>query len=81
MHRPQTIEGRKVWDLALRLDGQMRVISGGGVVGWDMAAALALAKGLDFPIRAVEELLPRAEAGMARAINRKIREAMRDRQE
>ena len=42
LNRPETCDGWQVWDLALRLGGQLRVIPG-AVIGWDMGAALALA--------------------------------------
>jgi hypothetical protein len=41
----------------------------GGVIGWDMTAALALARALGIPAAAVAELLPEIEAAMARQRN------------
>jgi tape measure domain-containing protein len=37
------LEGWQVWDLVLRLGGQLRAIPG-AVLGWDMTAALAMAR-------------------------------------
>ena len=45
MNRPQTLEGWQVWDLALRMGGQLRAIPG-AVLGWDLGAGLALADAL-----------------------------------
>jgi hypothetical protein len=41
----------------------------GVVLGWDMAAALAMAKALGIDPRAAAELLPVIEAVMARHLN------------
>jgi len=57
------------WDLVGRLGGQMRVAPAGGVIGWDMSAALALAAALGIEALAVAELLPGVEAVMVRKIN------------
>ena len=65
LNRPETVDGWQVWDLALRLGGQLRVIPG-AVIGWDMGAALALARALDIAPMAAGELLPEIEALMVR---------------
>ncbi len=49
----------------------MRVIPG-AVLGWDMGAALALARALGIDALIVAELLPEIEAVMVRRINEKI---------
>ena len=54
-----------------RLGGQLRVSPAGGVVGWDMGAALALAGALGCDPAAVGQLLPPIEAVMVRAMNEK----------
>lgn len=68
---PQTEEGWAVWDLAGRLSGQIRAIPG-AVLGWDMAAALALGRALGIPALAIAELLPVIEAEMIRRMNEQI---------
>jgi hypothetical protein len=55
-----------------RLGGQVRVtggISGGTVLGWDMAAALQLGAALGLSPLILAELLPPIEAVMVRKIN------------
>ena len=49
-------------------------VAGKAVLGWDMGAALALAKALGLNSMVVAELLPELEAVMARRINEKIGE-------
>ena len=71
MRRPQTFEGWQVWDLALRLGGQLRVIPG-TVIGWDLGAALALAQALGIAPLVAAELLPEIEAVMVRKLNEVI---------
>ena len=68
---PETFEGWQVWDLALRLGGQLRVIPG-AVIGWDMGAALSLATALGIDPMAAAELLPEIEAVMVRRLNEAI---------
>jgi NAD(P)H-dependent flavin oxidoreductase YrpB (nitropropane dioxygenase family) len=61
-----------VWDLVLRLSGQVRTVSGPDrliITGWDMAAALALAAALGVPARLAAEFLPEIEAAMVAAVN------------
>jgi hypothetical protein len=67
-----TLDGWQVWDLVQRLGGQVRVaggISGGAVLGWDMAAALQLGEALGLSPLIIAELLPPIEAVMVRKIN------------
>ena len=68
MNRPQTFEGWQVWDLALRLGGQLRVIPG-AMIGWDLGAALALAAALGIAPLVAAELLPEIEAVMVQKLN------------
>ena len=71
-HAPQTVEGWQVWDLVQRLGGQLRItggLSGGAVIGWDMAAALQLGAALGLASLCIAELLPPIEAVMVRKIN------------
>lgn len=68
MNRPETIEGVQVWDLALRMTGQLRAIPG-AALGWDMTAGLALAAALGVDTFVVAELLPEIEAIAIRKIN------------
>ena len=59
-----------------RLGGQIRVASGLGsnaVLGWDMAAVLALGAALGVPALAIAELLPAIEGVMVRKINEEMR--------
>ena len=65
------MEGWQVWDLVGRLGGQLRVLPG-AVIGWDMAAALALGDALGIPPHAVAELLPVIEAVMVEKVNEQI---------
>ena len=63
----------QVWDLALRLGGQLRMDQG-TVVGFDMTAAFALAGALGVCPIAVAELLPNIETAAVAARNQRIRE-------
>lgn len=54
-----------------RLGGQLR-ISGRSVIGWDMGAALALARALGIDALTAAELLPGIEAVMVRKLNEQI---------
>ena len=62
-----------IWDLVLRLTGQLRSVPGADerliIAGLDMAAALALATALGVPARLAAEFLPDIEAAMVAAIN------------
>jgi len=50
----------------------MRVAPGGGVIGWDLGAALSLSSALGINGLAVAELLPAIEAVMVRKINEQM---------
>ena len=54
-----------------RLGGQLRVIPG-AVLGWDMGAALAVARALGIDSLIAAELLPEIEAVMVRKLNEKM---------
>jgi hypothetical protein len=71
VNQPVSHDGWQVWDLVCRLGGQMRV-AGKAVIGWDMTAALSLAKALGLNSMVAAELLPELEAVMVRRINEKI---------
>ena len=47
-------------------------VGGRAIIGWDMSAALALARALGLNLMVVAELLPDLEAVMVRRINEKI---------
>jgi len=64
----------QVWDLVGRLGGQMRVAPSGGIIGWDMGAALVLAGALGVPGLAAAELLPAIEAVMVLKLNERMAE-------
>lgn len=68
VNAPQSLEGRQVWDLALRCGGQIRA-SSGRVIGYDMTAVLAVGDALGIPRGAVAELMPRIEQAAVAAIN------------
>ena len=53
------------------MGGQVRVVPG-GVVGWDMTAALAMAAALGVSRLAAAEMLPALEAAAVTAINKQI---------
>ena len=59
----------------LRLGGQLRMVSPAGgamVLGWDMAAALAMARALGVDPLIAAECLPEIEAVMVRRINEQM---------
>ena len=62
----------QVWDLVGRLGGQLRVTPSGGIIGWDMSAALALARALGVPGVVVVESLPAMEAMMVAKLNERL---------
>lgn len=67
-----------IWDLVLRLGGQMRVVggfSGARVVGWDMTAALAMGAAMGLSAGLLLETLPEIEAVMVRKLNEAAQEA------
>ena len=55
-----------------RLGGQLRIAPSGGIIGWDLGAALALARALGVPGVVVAELLPAVEAVMVAKMNERI---------
>ena len=50
----------------------MRVAPSGGVIGWDMGAALVLASALGICRMAAAEILPAIEAVMVRKLNEQM---------
>ena len=56
-----------------RLGGQLRVIPG-AVLGWDMGAALAMAKALGIDALIAAELMPETKAETVRWSNKQIRD-------
>ncbi len=50
----------------------MRVAPSGGIIGWDMGAALALARALGISCVVAAELLPSLEAVMVARLNEQI---------
>jgi hypothetical protein len=50
----------------------MRVAPSGGVIGWDLGAALAMASALGVCALATAELLPAIEAVLVRKINEQM---------
>jgi len=58
----------QVWDLVCRLGGQMRVAPSGGIIGWDLGAALGLASALGINALVVAEFLPAIEAVMVKKL-------------
>jgi hypothetical protein len=71
MNQPQTFEGAQVWDLVGRLGGQLRATKQ-TILGWDMGAALAMARALGINGLAALELLPEIEAVMVKRVNEQI---------
>ena len=56
----------------LRLTGQLRVVGGTVVIGWDMGAALAMAHALGLDPLIAAECLPAIEAVMVRTLNEQM---------
>jgi hypothetical protein len=73
VNRPQTFEGVQIWDLVGRLGGQLRATRQ-IILGWDMGAALAMARALGINGLVAMELLPEIEAVMVQKINERIGE-------
>ena len=73
MNRPQTFEGVQVWDLVGRLGGQLRATKQ-IILGWDMGAALAMARALGINGLVAMELLPEIEAVRVKKVNERIGE-------
>lgn len=63
----------QVWDLVGRLGGQLRA-SQKTILGWDMGAALAMARALGVNGLAAMEMLPGIEAVMVKRVNERIGE-------
>ena len=64
MNKPETWEGTQVVTLAGMLGGQLRVAE--TLIGFDMTAALAMARAMGICERATAEFLPVIEAVMVR---------------
>ncbi len=62
----------QVWDLVGHLGGQLRLAPAGGIIGWDMGAALAIARALGIDPAPVAELLPPLEAVMVANMNEQM---------
>jgi hypothetical protein len=58
--------------VVLRLGGQLRVSPGGSIIGWDLAAGLALASALGCNPLVAAEMLPVIEAMAVRGLNQNI---------
>jgi pimeloyl-ACP methyl ester carboxylesterase len=63
----------QIWDLVGRLGGQLRATRQ-IIVGWDMGAALAMARALGINGLVAMELLPEIEAVMVKKVNERIGE-------
>jgi hypothetical protein len=63
----------QVWDLVGRLGGQLRATKQ-IILGWDMGAALAMARALGINGLVAIELLPEIEAVMVKKVNERIGE-------
>ena len=63
----------QIWDLVGRLGGQLRATKQ-IILGWDMGAALAMARALGINGLVAMELLPEIEAVMVKKINERIGE-------
>jgi len=66
------VEGAQVWDLCLRMGGQLRAVPG-AVIGWDLGAAMVMATALGLNPLVAAEILPAIEAIAVRAINEQMR--------
>ena len=76
LNAPQTLEGWQVWDVALRMGGQLRISPGGATIGWDLAAALAMANALGVDPLLAAELLPVIETEAVRGLNQALLSTM-----
>ena len=74
MNAPQTVEGEAVWYLAGQIDRQVRVGPAGGLIGFDMTAALAVARVGGINEAAVIEFQSTIEARMVEVIDAKMRD-------
>ena len=61
-----------------RLGGQFRTASMGGVIGWDMGAALMLGQALGLSPYLLSEFLPDIEAAAVTALRRHAQDAQND---
>ena len=59
-----------MWHLAQQLGGQVRAVPG-AVIGFDMTAALAMARASGVDEAAAADMLPVIEAAMVRRMNEK----------
>ena len=72
-HEPLTDAGWQAWDLVTRGAGlQMSIYHGVFAPHIDLAAALSVGAALGYDTRALAELLPAAEAGLAAAIRHRL---------
>lgn len=71
IHEPRSLEGAAVWDLVLRLGGQLRV-AGTRIIGLDLQATFVLAEALGVNKTALAEFFPRIESAIVRRVNEKI---------
>ncbi len=70
---PQSVEGRDVWDVVLRIGHQLRVADG-RIIGFDFNAAFTVAAALGVCATALANWLPQIEAVAVREMNRIARE-------
>lgn len=66
INAPQSVEGHRVWDLAIKCNRQLRV-GPSGVFGYDMGAVLAMGQALGVPAAAIAEFMPQIEAAAVAA--------------
>jgi hypothetical protein len=59
----------EAWDVLLACQGQVRLASGGHVIGIDMDAALKIGAARGYDLAVLSELLPAAEAGVVEALS------------
>lgn len=62
-----------IWDLVIRLSGQFRTAAMGGVIGWDLGAAIVLGEALGLPRFLLAEFLPDIEAAAVTALRKATR--------
>ncbi|MCB1380852.1 MAG: hypothetical protein KDK89_21165 [Alphaproteobacteria bacterium] len=58
------------------MGGQLRVATSGAIIGWDLAAALAMAKALGVDPLLAADLLPVIEAEAVRGLNQALLNTM-----
>jgi hypothetical protein len=69
------VEGAQVWDLFLRLVGQMRIVAAGEqvrVLGLDIGAAFTVGAALGVNAFALAEFFPAMEAALVRRMNEQL---------